>query len=384
MDNIVEKIIDIKERLMGILSLDEVYKDIVEEGVRFVEAKYGSLMLYQDHTFRRVYGTLPFSYLTKSRKKGNVYRAFSERKIQIVHIAEMERSHPELHEMGVKTSVFIPLIDNKAVLGILVLNFGRVVRDDEEKYFRLFASIAATAIKRVQYYEETREALTMKDNFLEIISHEVRTPLTTITGYLQLMKRKLEKGQGIQSSWIDQGIEEGEKIVKKVKDLVAANDIQRGNGLPFLFEQINLRNLIESSLKYLKNHYPGRNVMTEGNIPKEMWVVGDAIKLEYVFHNLLENSVKFSPIETTTVIRVEEKKDEYQIIIIDQGQGMTRDEMKKIFQGFYKTMKDAKSGMGIGLYLSHHILREHHGGLRIVSRLNTGTNVTIRLPKSNL
>lgn len=304
--------------------------------------------------------------------------------IRIANISETEKAHPELKAMGIETSIFVPIIDRGTVLGVLTCNFGKGAKVESEKLFELFASIAASSIRRVQYYEETRDALLIRDNFLSIISHEIRTPLTVINGYFELIKKRLERGEGIQQAWVDKGRHEADKIVKKIKELVDANDIQSGNRLPFTFERINLRQLLENSLNFLETHYPKRPVVLTGAIPQDMWVVGDMIKLEYVFHNLLENSVKFSPAETTTTLKVEEKKDEYHIIIIDQGHGMTRSEMKKIFQGFYKTMKDTKSGMGIGLYLSNHILQEHRGGLKIISRLNTGTSVTIRLPKNNV
>lgn len=384
MDTLIEKILHVKEHLMLPLSLEEIYKDIVDEAVRFFGATYASLTLYQNEAFQRVYSTMPIAFVTTNRKAGNLYKAFVDKKIQTAHISETEKAHPELKEMGIETSIFVPIIDRGTVLGVLTFNFGKGAVIETEKLFELFASIAASSIRRVQYYEETRDALLIRDNFLSIISHEIRTPLTVINGYFELIKKRLEKGEGIQETWVDKGRHEADKIVKKIKELVDANDIQSGNRLPFTFERINLRQLIENSLTFLQTHYPKRPVILKGSIPQEMWVVGDMIKLEYVFHNLLENSVKFSPLETTTTLKIEEKKDEYHIIIIDQGQGMTRSEMKKIFQGFYKTMKDTKSGMGIGLYLSNHILQEHHGGLKIVSRLNTGTSVTIRLPKNNL
>ena len=384
MDTLIEKIIKVKEHLMLPLSLEEIYKDIVEEAVSFFSATYASLTLYQNENFHRVYSTLPIAFVTKNRRKGNLYKAFIEKKVQVAHISDTEKAHPELHEMGIETSIFVPILEREAVLGVLTFNFSKEIPVIDTKVFELYASIAASSIRRVQYYEETREALMIRDNFLSIISHEIRTPLTVISGYFELMKKKLEKNESIQLSWVDKSRQEVEKIVSKIKELVDANDIQKGTSLPFTFERINLTLLLENSLKYLQTHYPNRKIMTTGNIPTEMWVVGDVIKLEYVFHNLLENSVKFSPLETITTLQVEEKSDEYRISILDKGQGMTRAEMEKIFQGFYKSMKDSKSGLGIGLYLSHHILQQHRGGLRIVSRLNTGTSVTIRLPKSNI
>ena len=384
MDTLIEKIIKVKEHLMLPLSLEEIYKDIVEEAVSFFSATYASLTLYQNENFHRVYSTLPIAFVTKNRRKGNLYKAFIEKKVQVAHISDTEKAHPELHEMGIETSIFVPILEREAVLGVLTFNFSKEIPVIDTKVFELYASIAASSIRRVQYYEETREALMIRDNFLSIISHEIRTPLTVISGYFELMKKKLEKNESIQLSWVDKSTQEVEKIVSKIKELVDANDIQKGTSLPFTFERINLTLLLENSLKYLQTHYPNRKIMTTGNIPTEMWVVGDVIKLEYVFHNLLENSVKFSPLETITTLQVEEKSDEYRISILDKGQGMTRAEMEKIFQGFYKSMKDSKSGLGIGLYLSHHILQQHRGGLRIVSRLNTGTSVTIRLPKSNI
>jgi K+-sensing histidine kinase KdpD len=108
----------------------------------------------------------------------------------------------------------------------LTCNFGKGAKVESEKLFELFASIAASSIRRVQYYEETRDALLIRDNFLSIISHEIRTPLTVINGYFELIKKRLERGEGIQQAWVDKGRHEADKIVKKIKELVDANDIQ--------------------------------------------------------------------------------------------------------------------------------------------------------------
>lgn len=130
--------------------------------------------------------------------------------------------------------------------------------------------------------------------------------------------------------------------------------------------------------------FPHRELILKSPIPSSMKVIGDISKLEYVFQNMLENSVKFSPPETVITLQIKEDLRQYTLILTDEGRGMSKDEMRKIMKGFYKALQDSRQGMGVGIYLSDYILKTHHGSLRISSRINSGTKVTIKLPKSNI
>ena len=381
--NKLQKII---ESFSAPMTREEMYQRIVEEIVATTEALYGSILLYQNSQWKRVYSTAPYAYKTSERKKGNTYKAFHEQKIHVSHIPEMRKAHPELVDFGIQSSVFIPLLYQKESVGILIVSFLKktILTKEEEETLFFFGTVAGTNIKRVQYYEERYDALSLRDQFLSIISHEIRNPLTTIHGYLELSKKKIEKKEEIKKEWLDISLHHTDQIVTKIKDLISANDITSGNHLTFSFNEIDLQDLLTKMIKIFFARFPHRELILKTPLNHSMKIIGDLPKLEYVFQNLLENSVKFSPAETVITLQIKEDQKQYIITITDEGRGISKEEMQKILKGFYKALQDSRQGMGVGIYLSDYIIKTHHGNLKITSKVNAGTKVTVSLPKNSI
>jgi signal transduction histidine kinase len=382
-ENILEKIYKASLRFLVALTPEETYAAIVEEAIKLVDAKYGSVILEQEGELVRVFSSSPVAYKTKNRKNGFTYRAFSQRKVVVAHISETEKVHPELKAVGVKWTIFIPLSYQSKSVGVLTVNSAKDenLNQKELQTLELFGSMASLAIRKTQLYSETKKALELRDLFISMAAHELRTPITTIYGYAQLLHNKTLGSNTVESRWVDELHAESYRLTLLVADLLEINRIRAGN-LSFVLKECNLREIVDRGVKNFQFNHPGRKIIIKDDLSKKSdLVVGDFDKLLQVLINLLDNAVKFSSDETEVVINLKFKTPYLIMSVIDSGKGIDKKDLPRVFEDFYKGRDSSKEGMGLGLFLAKNIIDQHHGSITISSKVNKGTKVHIKLPR---
>jgi len=218
-----------------------------------------------------------------------------------------------------------------------------------------------------------------KNDFIGIVSHELKTPLTSLNGYIQLLYRQAKKAQNTYS--ID-ALATAQRQVQKMTTMINGflNISRLESGKIILdkstFEIGNLiAALIEESSIVDKSHQVTYEVCDETN------VYADRDKISNVFSNLLSNAVKYSPNNPDIIVTCNVLKSEVVIGIKDFGMGISKEDAELIFKRYHRVEGNPTiSGFGIGLYLSAEIIERHQGKIWVESELEKGSTFFFSLP----
>jgi signal transduction histidine kinase len=361
--------------------IQEIFRIIVTKAVELVDGSFGSIILHDNKEMVRVYTSDPNHFSNRVRKESSSYKAYSQRKIIVVPISEFASVHPELVERNIKSTIYIPLSNRNKTIGVLVIHSKNKIKleTSDESLLSLFGTMASLAIRKTQLYTETKTALETRDHFISHASHELRTPLTSINGYIQLLQSKMKDKNTVESKWVNELYDESKRLTNLIIELMEINRIKQGT-LQFNLRENNLNEFfeeLESQVKSISN----REVIFENHYEKEYPVfIGDPDKLMKVFVGLVSNALKFSPANGPIIVTLNSSQSKFSLSVIDKGNGMSREQLAKVFEGFNKFDNQEGQGFRVGLLLAKHIIKFHHGTIEINSKINKGTKVEVKLP----
>ena len=241
----------------------------------------------------------------------------------------------------------------------------------------------ANDLKRIQ--AELEQALQIRDEFMSIASHELKTPLTSLKLQAQLRKRILEKGDpsAFTSERLTKMFDADEKqldqITHLIDDMLDITRISSGK-LSINLEQFDLCELVRDLVERSSEQFvaAGCPVDIEDCLP----VIGnwDRFRIEQVVTNLLTNAMRYGA-GKRVLIQVNASKDEARIVVRDHGRGIAKENHERIFQRFERAVSGSEiSGLGLGLYIVSQILEAHHGSIRVESELGQGATFVVALP----
>jgi signal transduction histidine kinase len=238
-----------------------------------------------------------------------------------------------------------------------------------------------------------RESERQKDEFLSIVSHELKTPLTPLKALAQLLRLRLRRhrqdGRELDLDSLDANLRIIERQVDRMSGLV--NDLlevsRAGQGRfelqPQAFDLVPvIREVVQRHSELAAEE--GRHTF-EVAAPASLEMVGDAMRIEQAVTNVIGNAVKYSPAGGAVRVNVEPSADEVAISVSDSGIGIEANEIANLAKPFARGSRRARtfSGMGIGLYLARLVLEGHGGSLAIASPgEDQGTTVTLKLPRT--
>lgn len=271
----------------------------------------------------------------------------------------------------------VPVISQSGVV-IGGLFFGHpdeaVFKMEHEILVNSIASQASIALENAKLYEDIQAMNSKKDDFIKFASHEFKTPLTTMSGYLQLL--------GSDHSLLPQFLPKVNKQVIRLQSLVAdLLDISKIQAKEMIlsFTRINLRELIKESIESIQeeNHTITYDIPA-GNIQLNI----DKQKILQVITNLLSNAIKYSPAGSDVVIGAVQVADQIEVSIRDHGIGIAAEHLEHIFSQYYRISSSSKSadGMGLGLFICKTIIERHLGKIRVESELGKGSVFQISFP----
>ncbi|HZO74707.1 MAG TPA: HAMP domain-containing sensor histidine kinase [Ktedonobacteraceae bacterium] len=243
-----------------------------------------------------------------------------------------------------------------------------------------------------------REAQQRMEEFLSIAGHELKTPLTSIKGNIQLVQRRIKSGTNQNSLPQD----EAEHTLAEIKSLLEHTD-----------EQIaRLSRLVNSFLESSRNHTPPSDLLVElceldqlirevvnerQGIPtarkilvdvpegKTLLVLADTKRIQQVITHYLSNAHKFSPLDKPIEVYLREQRNMAHVTVRDEGPGIPPREQKRIWDRFYrspdiKVLNGSEVGLGLGLYLSRMIISQHQGRVGLQSMPGAGSTFWFTLP----
>lgn len=288
--------------------------------------------------------------------------------------------------------LILPLRTRREVIGALIIAASdpdRAMTDDKLPLAELLAERASIAIENARLYTEQVDARRkvedlsrLKDEFLSIASHELRTPVTSIKGYTQLAKMLIKEGDLTTSEeYLDIALDQIDRMSRLILELLDVSRIETGR-LEIRREPIAWSHFVRDVVH--RHHTAVSDRRFHVSVPDDAKLItGDRDRLEQVLGNLLENAVKYSPDGSDVTVTVEDRGDALVTAVCDRGIGIPADELSQVFERFHRGRQVSSTnygGLGLGLYITKQIIERHGGAIWVESKEGQGTTFYFSLP----
>lgn len=260
-------------------------------------------------------------------------------------------------------------------INILLLKVKTFYRIYEQS--RKLIEIQKTLLEEIEF---RKRAERKKDEFISIASHELKTPLTSVKGYVQLLERSVDKGD---IPTVKKHLKKAQLQLDKLSDLIAdlldISKIESGK-LKFNKQYFNLNTLLDNILEVIHQSNPEFTIIKKGHVPTEIFA--DEMRIEQVVVNFLTNAIKYAPGTTEVHINIAVADDRVTVAVRDFGIGIEPEQQKNVFDKFYRVEETSIhfQGLGIGLYISAEIIGRHGGTVGVNSILGEGSEFYFNIP----
>ena len=250
-------------------------------------------------------------------------------------------------------------------------NYDKIITDKGKDEISVLINVFNNLMQRIKENQQR------KDEFLSIVSHELKTPLTTIKGYLELLNSMEDKQPKRQ--FVQKGLENVKKLEKLISDLLDVSKIQRGQ-LKLEISEFNLDDLVNETIAAFQTVSGSHQIIRVSDFNSGI-ITADKHRIEQVLTNLLSNAIKYSPNENKVFVYSQKSASDMIVKIRDFGIGVPKDEQSNIFERFYrsKAMSDTIVGFGLGLYICRDIIHRHNGKIWVESE-EKGSTFYFSLP----
>src|SRR3989338_5282659 len=292
-----------------------------------------------------------------------------------------------MRKLNLQSYMGVPMKIGKKIVGALTFSSTtkeRLYTSQDLEVAKELAQRAALAIDNARLYMQSQKAVMIRDDFISVASHELKTPVTSLKMYTQAIQRKLEKRK--KSDFTKPFIKMNEQINKLtvlISDLLNVSKIQHGK-LELEMEAVDLNELSSDTVELLQETERKHTIIVVGKISRKVYA--DSYRIYQVLTNLLTNALKYSPLGDKVIVRLSSKKDYAKVSIQDFGIGIEKEYTKKIFDRFYRvTSPEGKTypGLGMGLYIANEIVKRHGGAISVVSSKGKGSTFSFTLPYSH-
>jgi signal transduction histidine kinase len=290
---------------------------------------------------------------------------------------------------GGRSVLVVPLGHPGKIAGSLMLAFRtrRTIGEDLIATAEALASHVTVAVENARLIESLRHAERLKGEFLSIAAHELKTPVTSLRGYAQLTRRHLSTAQEPNVPRIARALEVIDRQSTKLGSLVSQLlDVSRLETDHLMLDPVetDLVALAEGVVRMERLNAPDHQLVLTAATPVEATV--DALRLEQVLQNLIDNAIKFSPSGSRIDVLVALAEPELaEITVADQGSGIPAEHLPHIFERAYQGGEGHRTaGLGLGLFISQQVVALHGGRIEAASPPEGGARFTITLPTRHL
>ena len=256
---------------------------------------------------------------------------------------------------------------------IWLRSLGRV-RKDEDGEYSLFSGV-------VMDITEQKKDDQRKSDFIGIVSHELKTPLTSLSAYIQLLQLYAKKNEDkFAANSLDKAHKQIGKMNTMINGFLDVSRLEAGKmqiDKQYFDMATLIKDIEEESVASISSHH-----VVFASI-KPIFIDADRDKIGHVINNLISNAVKYSPARTTISIGCTTRNGTVVVSVRDQGIGIAESDGKRLFERYYRVESEytkSISGFGIGLYLSAEIIKRHHGKIWLESELNKGSTFYFSVP----
>lgn len=289
--------------------------------------------------------------------------------IDVLHFEDHVVDITDLRDSG---SMVIDFSDDKMVF-LIRANFSTILDEDED--ITGFITVLSDVTEQERVEQERRE-------FVSNVSHELRTPLTTMRSYIEALTDGAWEDRAIAPKFLDVTQQETERMIRMVNDLLQLSRMDNED-YSWQKEQTNFTDYFHHIIDRFDMNV-ANNLTLKRNIPNEVlnvWM--DKDKITQVLDNIISNAIKYSPDGGTISLTLKKEKGHIVVSVGDQGVGISRNRIDRIFDRFYRADK-ARSrklgGTGLGLAIAKELVEAHNGQIWAKSKEGKGTTILFTLP----
>ncbi len=239
-------------------------------------------------------------------------------------------------------------------------------------------NIQQTLVEEIDFRKQAERT---KDEFITMASHELKTPLTSIKGYMQMVDRSIDRDlKEDAKKYLERTRQQLEKLNILIDDLLDTSKIASGK-LDFKNNVYDVDPIIDNAVDIIRQTYPSHQIIKTGNAGVKIY--GDQIRIEQVILNYLTNAIKYSPNSVEILFDVSLlSPDEVMVNVTDSGIGIPKDKQAQLFTKFYRVEESSNrfQGLGMGLYICAEIIKRHHGRYGVDSEQGKGSSFYFTLP----
>ncbi|MBA2173360.1 PAS domain-containing protein [Halobacillus locisalis] len=230
---------------------------------------------------------------------------------------------------------------------------------------------------------ELKQLEQMRKDFVANVSHELKTPITSIRGFSETLLDGAMKDEAMLEQFLQIILKESGRLQSLIQDLLELSKLEQDD-FHLNIENIGMQRLLHDLIPIVQQQADNKGIRLNTTLEEDPFVQGDSSRLKQVFMNLLTNAVNYTPEGGEVAIELEELEDHVKVSVKDNGVGIPEEEISRIFERFYRVDK-ARSrnsgGTGLGLAIVKHIIEGHHGRIYVESEVDNGTVFHVEIPK---
>ncbi|CAM3751657.1 PAS domain S-box protein [Sphingobacterium prati] len=251
--------------------------------------------------------------------------------------------------------------------------------EDQEKLVIGIATQTSTALQNAKLYEKIQFLNKKKDEFVGLASHELKTPITSLVGFLQLLSMRMQTGD-INKPIVDKALKQSNRLSILIDDMLNVTKIESGQ-LSLSYALFDLGCMVQEIIEEVQYTTHSHHIEFHSEKPSFL-ISADKLHLEQVLVNLLNNAIKYSPGAHQVKVYLAEYSGYAILRVQDFGMGVPVGQQEHIFSRFYRAegINPHISGLGLGLYISKEIIDRHGGELTVESQLGEGSIFVVKIP----
>ena len=292
-----------------------------------------------------------------------------------------------IEALGLKSYMGTPLIARDRVIGAITFSSVEPQRHytpDDLVFAQELARRIAITLDNTRLYQAAQKAIALRNDFISMASHELRTPVTSLKLYVQVLQKQLvRRGEENWARSFAKMDAQLNKLTLLIEDLLNVSRIELGK-LDFQEDWFDLNEVVKETVEQIQPTTSKHRIRIEGKINQSVW--GDHDRIGQVLTNLLTNAIKYSPQADSIIVRLTAARDGAVVSVQDFGIGIEKEHLNHIFDLFYRINDPEEKtypGLGIGLYIAHEIIKRHGGTLTVESEKGKGSLFSFTLPATS-